>query len=478
MTLEAEPQTKRILADPVAAYSALRPDAEEQKITMLHELQRQYRDLAEEQRKIRETTRGISSRIGAAKRNGEPVDELKQSMQEMSSHLKSINDRLSDTQNRILGFFIPCDNERQTTHSESEAIATARHHAATPPAEESCSIALLDDELDEWNAYVRKNPDTKIYHRAEWRDLIRKTFGHQDAYYIARDPSRNIVGVLPLIRLQSLLFGDFMVSMPYFNYGGAVADHDSVERSLMGMANEHARQLGVSHVEYRDVIPRSDLAVRTDKVSMILQLPDSVDSLWNSFTSKLRSQIRRPLRESPETYNGGIEYLDDFYTVFARNMRDLGTPVYSKAFFGNILDCFPQESRIIVVRLGDMPVAAGFLLGYKGNLEIPWASSIRDVSHLSMNMLLYWEVLRFAVQEGYRRFDFGRSSKGSGTYRFKQQWGARPEQSYWHYWLGAGHEPPALNPDNPRYALAIKLWKRLPLVISNRLGPWIVRNLP
>jgi FemAB-related protein (PEP-CTERM system-associated) len=188
--------------------------------------------------------------------------------------------------------------------------------------------------------------------------------------------------------------------------------------------------------------------------------------------------VRRPLRESPQVLSGEIELLDEFYAVFARNMRDLGTPVYSKAFFGNILDCFPDESRIILVRLRGAPVASGFLLGYKGIMEIPWASSLRKVNHLSMNMLLYWEALKLAVQENYRKFDFGRSSKGSGTYRFKKQWGAMPEQSYWHYWLDTGKEAPALNPDNPKYALAIKLWRRLPLVISNRLGPKIVKNLP
>ena len=132
----------------------------------------------------------------------------------------------------------------------------------------------------------------------------------------------------------------------------------------------------------------------------------------------------------------------------------------------------------MVLRLNKQTVAAGFLISHGDMLEIPLASTIRDVNHLSMNMLLYWEVLKFAVDSGFRYFNFGRSSKETGTFRFKQQWGAKPRQLYWHYWLNGSNELPSLNPHNPKYALAINTWKKLPLVLANWLGPRIVRNLP
>ena len=159
-------------------------------------------------------------------------------------------------------------------------------------------------------------------------------------------------------------------------------------------------------------------------------------------------------------------------------MRDLGTPVYSKTFFSNILHSFPEHCQIVIVYMETKPVAAAFLLGYNDTLQIPWASTISDVNHLSMNMLLYWEVLKFAIENRYHYFDFGRSSKNSGTYRFKQQWGAKPKQLYWHYWLAENTELPRLNPDNPKYALAINTWKRIPVFITRLIGPPIVRNLP
>jgi hypothetical protein len=131
-----------------------------------------------------------------------------------------------------------------------------------------------------------------------------------------------------------------------------------------------------------------------------------------------------------------------------------------------------------VIKLNQRPVAAGFLLGFENTMEIPLASTIRDVNPLSMNMFLYWEVLKFAIKQNYSQFDFGRSSKNAGTYLFKQQWGAQPKQLYWNYWLGQSEAPPSLNPSNPKFALIVSIWKRLPVTIANILGPVIVKNIP
>jgi FemAB-related protein (PEP-CTERM system-associated) len=212
---------------------------------------------------------------------------------------------------------------------------------------------------------------------------------------------------------------------------------------------------------------------------MRLNLYHKSSDLWNNFSSKLRSQIKRPIKEGMYSRIGRQEELDSFYTVFSINMRDLGTPVYAKKFFNHILRTFPESSWICTVYQRDgIPVASGFLVGFKHILEIPWASSLRDYNSLSPNMLLYWSVLKFAVESGYRIFDFGRSTPGGGAYRFKEQWGGKPVQLYWHYWLRNGRQLPELNPRNPKYSIAIALWKKLPLTIAEIIGPSIVRNIP
>ena len=159
-------------------------------------------------------------------------------------------------------------------------------------------------------------------------------------------------------------------------------------------------------------------------------------------------------------------------------MRELGTPVYPKSFFKNILETFQESAWICSVYKDEEPVASGFLFGFKDRLDIPWASSKREYDRFNPNMLLYWNSLKFACENGYRIFDFGRSTPGEGTYKFKEQWGAKPIQLYWHYWLKNNGPLPELNPKNPKYQMAIKIWQKLPVAVTRFIGPMIVKNIP
>lgn len=330
-----------------------------------------------------------------------------------------------------------------------------------------------------WDAFVASHPDAAIYHRYAWRSFLEAACGCQTYYLMARDGAGDVIGVLPLARLRSLLFGDFLVSLPYFTYGGPLAANPAVEEALLTEAASLARRLGVRHLELRETRARSSAwPVRTDKVSMRLPLRSTVAAQFAAFPAKLRSQIRRPQREGAMVQRGGSELLPGFYRVFARNMRDLGTPVYGRQFFRAILTAFPGDAEIVVVSINGEAVAAGLLLHWRGVTEIPWASSLRERNRTGANMLLYWEALQSAIGRGSVLFDFGRSTVDAGTYRFKAQWGAQPLPLHWHYWLPPGRRLPDLRPSNPRFALAIRAWQRLPVWAANRLGPTIVIRLP
>jgi FemAB-related protein (PEP-CTERM system-associated) len=211
---------------------------------------------------------------------------------------------------------------------------------------------------------------------------------------------------------------------------------------------------------------------------MRLELAPTVDEQWNCFDSKLRAQVRRSEKEGATIRVGSADKLRDFYKIFSRNMRDLGTPVYSRSFFERVVEHLRESVEIVIVYFGEIPGAAAFLIHYDGRTEIPWASSNRIFNPLGVNMLLYWSCIRRAIQRGSNVFDFGRSSKDSGTFRFKKQWGARPIPMYWHYWLESGKAIPSLRPDNPDFAIAIQLWRKLPLPVANAVGPLIVKHLP
>jgi serine/alanine adding enzyme len=330
-----------------------------------------------------------------------------------------------------------------------------------------------------WDRYVHDQPSATGYHVSGWRRVIQKAFGHPTFYYMVTDEGGAVQGVLPLVYLKSVLFGRFLVSLPYLNYGGIVANSAEAAAMLLLEAGRCARSLGARHVELRHVAGlHLDWPKKEHKVSMRLDLPQRYEDLMKSFSPKLRSQVRRGEKEEMTVEVGGLNLLDEFYGVFARNMRDLGTPVYGKQFFREILHVFPKDAKICTVKYNGEAVAGGFVYGYRDTLEIPWAASDKRYGRFAPNMMLYGSVLRYACEQGYRVFDFGRSSKDSGTYRFKEQWGAKPVQLHWHYWLCDGGPLPELNPQNPKYALAIRVWQQLPVSVTTTVGPWIAPYLP
>lgn len=409
--------------------------------------------------------------FGQAKRAGQDLTPLKARMQEISAELDVLEQQVRDAEVAIgLAFTEEPDNAIPPRFEKPcirfEGAVTVEQLAAT------------DSDVAEWTDYVNAHPQASRYHDYRWRQVITDSFGHSTFYLVARDAERRIRGVLPLIRLRSLLFGDFAVSVPFFNYGGPLADHPCITAQLLEQAAAIAKSLPIKHLEIRATQVLNNWPTRSDKVSMILKLPSTEEALDKQLGTKLRAQIKRARQEKNVVCVGGEELLSDFYRVFSINMRDLGTPVYSKHFFANILRAFPETARLVCVRHNGKPVSAAFLIGHGDMLEIPWASTLREANPFNMNMLLYREILGFAVNSGYMFFDFGRSTIDAGTYHFKKQWGAVPVQHYWHYWLPDGGELPALKPDSPKFKLLVSCWQRLPVTISRLLGPHIVKSLP
>lgn len=333
-------------------------------------------------------------------------------------------------------------------------------------------------ETESWDGFVRSRPDATMYHDLRWRELISTTFRHETPYLLARDATGSVQGILPLVGVRTPLFGSFAVSLPYVNYAGPLASSPAIAERLRSAAADRMMTADWAYVEFREPRAAAGRPSRSHKDSLVLALPDTATALSASLRAKVRSQARRATKAGATLHEGGIEQLDDFYDVFSRNMRDLGTPVYPKCFFAHVLEHFPSESHICCVRLGRRPVAAGLLVAHGDALEVPWASSVRDYNAISVNMMLYRGMLESAIERGFRFFDFGRSTRNAPTWRFKRQWGAHAWPLHWQYALAEDGELPRLDPGNPRLRFLVSAWKRLPLKVANLLGPTIVRGIP
>ena len=318
-------------------------------------------------------------------------------------------------------------------------------------------------------------------HDLKWLSALHQGLGHKPFLIVARDQSDQAIGFLPLAFVQSLIFGRFLVALPYLNSGGVCTDDPQVAAALIDRAIELADQLDVKYLELRHESPveHPKLTVsRTDKVHLRLALPDSPEILMKSYKSKLRSQIKKASENPFEIAFGALELIDDFYHVFATNMRDLGTPVYPQNLFRAILENFgPQYAELAVVRLEGKAVAGALLIHQERTSQVPSASSLRAYNPRGANLWMYSNLLDRAISKGSSMFDFGRSSLGSGTYKFKEQWGANAHPAVWQYYVREGN-PADMRPDSPNKRRLIEIWQKIPLWLSIMLGPSIVRGIP
>lgn len=337
--------------------------------------------------------------------------------------------------------------------------------------------------------YRRRRVDSGWFHDGDaqfetgldrrWLPALRDGLGHQH-YEIVAECDGQTMGRLPVALVSSFLFGRFLVSLPYVNSAGIEAAEPSVAAGLIEEAVALARELRVRYLEIRQqreiVHPLLSVA-RTDKVLMRRKLPSTADELWSDLDSKVRNQIRKGEKASFSVEWGSGNQLNGFYEVFARNMRDLGTPVFGRRLFSSILKQFADDAELCVVRDGSRPIAAALLVHQMGRTEVPSASSLHEYRSSNVNMLMYWHLLQRAIERGRGVFDFGRSSIDGNTYRFKKQWDAVPCPSVWQYHVLQGtHE--ALRPDNPGNRRLIAIWKRLPVSLTRLIGPAIVRGIP
>ena len=349
---------------------------------------------------------------------------------------------------------------------------------AGDPAVPAGPIEIADcHDAAAWDAYVHAHPDATAYHRFAWRSVFEGVFRHPGVYLAARAGGR-MAGVLPLVAFSSAVFGRFAVSLPFVNYGGVLADSPPMARALANAAVGLARDRGWRHVELRHLAQAfPEWPSRRHKVAMWKSLPADPDALWASTDRKVRNLVRKAEKAGCVAQVGGIELVDDFYRVFAHNMRDLGTPVYPRRFFERVASACAGDARVHVVRVDGAPVAGSVTIAFREAIEVPWASSLRAHSDKAPNMLLYWSMLSDAVARGAGRFDFGRSTAGEGTFHFKRQWGAQPQPLVWEY-LGETGDLPDRGPANPRFRAAIAIWQRLPVRVATWCGPSIVRHFP
>ena len=326
-----------------------------------------------------------------------------------------------------------------------------------------------------WDTYVNQHPDATFFHLFGWKKALEKSFRHKNYYLYALDNDK-IAGVLPLGHIKSLLFGNTLVSTPFAVYGGILAENDEVKQALRQAACDLAEKLKVDHLELRNIKrdnpdwPYKELYVYFKK-----ELADNDDDNLKAIPRKQRAMVRKGIK-------AGLEYevnqdVDTFFEAYSESVRNLGTPVFPKKLFKSLLDVFKDQADILTVTKDHQLVASVLSFYYKDTVLPYYGGGTWLARNLKGNDFMYWSLMQHSLKKGITDFDYGRSKEGTGSYSFKKNWGFEPKPLYYEYYLVKAKEISEINPLNPKYQMFIKLWQKLPLKVSQILGPVLARNL-
>jgi FemAB-related protein (PEP-CTERM system-associated) len=335
---------------------------------------------------------------------------------------------------------------------------------------------LTAESRGRWDAFVGACPDATFFHRAGWKWVIERSFGHR-TYHLMAERGEVVCGVLPLIHVRSRLFGNALVSMPFAVYGGPVASGPEALAALDRAALSLAERLGVDHLEYRCRARQRPTWPCKDDIYATFVRPLAADPQANllAIPRKQRAVVRKSLGAGLAPSN--VEDPADLWRIYAESVHRLGTPVFARRYFAELKREFGSDCELLIVQAGDRAVS-GVLSFYFRDTVLPYyAGGAEEARRLGAFDFMYWDVMRRAGEAGVAWFDFGRSKRGTGAFDFKRNWGFEPTWLHYEYHLRRGADLPNLSPLNPKYRMFIALWRRLPLPIANVAGPWLARSL-
>ena len=327
-----------------------------------------------------------------------------------------------------------------------------------------------------WDMFVDHCSEATFFHRSAWQKIITDVFRHH-AYFLYAEDEIGIRGILPLAHVKSRLFGNALVALPFAVYGGIAAVDGEAVAVLENAARELASSLGVDHLEFRNVAPRhpewptQDLYVTFRKPI----LPELEDNML-AIPRKQRAMVRKGIKN--ELISMVDRNTDRFFALYADNVHRHGTPAMPKKYFDTLLQVFGEDCEILTVSAPDgRPLSSVLSFYFRDEILPYYAGDDESARHLAANDFKYWELMRRACERGIKVFDYGRSKRGTGSFAFKKNWGFEPQSLHYEYCLYKRDAIPQNNPNNPKYKFFIAAWRRMPISVANRLGPYIVRNL-
>ena len=338
--------------------------------------------------------------------------------------------------------------------------------------------SLSDTDHAGWDEFVENHGQCSIFHSSAWKRVLKNTFGYESVFLGAYEEG-TIKGILPLYLVPKPFGGQSMVSVPFGVYGGIVADRPETCGELLKSGESVAAQRTVDTLELRQVEKINDeLPTKDLYYTFVREIFDGEEKNLTAIPRKQRRMIRQGANHGLRAKIGGREFLQEFYLVYSSSLRNLGTPAFPMKYFSNLFEELKEQCKILTVSYGEKVVAAVMIFFDRERIMPYYGGGLPAYQRFAIYDFMYWEVMRYGWEHGFTVFDFGRSKFDTGPFHFKRHWGFEPQPLPYQYYLPKGGSIPNVNPSNPKLQPFIALWKKLPLVVANRIGPYLIKYLP
>lgn len=326
-----------------------------------------------------------------------------------------------------------------------------------------------------WDTFVKQAKNGTFFHLSGWKQVIESSFGYK-TYYLYAEQDGEITAVLPLGHVRSLLFGNTLISVPFCVYGGILSSNESAANVLREKAMTLAESLRVDALEFKNrEKTESGWPVKSLYVTFRKTISEDPEENLKAIPRKQRAMVRKGIKAGLQSEF--IEGTDRFFQIYSESVRNLGTPVMPAKYFRILREVFGEACDVLMITHEGQDIASVMSFYFKDEVLPYYGGSIPLARNLKGNDFMYWELMRQCGERGIRLFDYGRSKVDAGSYSFKKNWGFTPEPLHYEYHLVKSKEIPEINPNNPKYELFIKAWKKLPLPIANTVGPILARSL-
>ncbi len=333
---------------------------------------------------------------------------------------------------------------------------------------------------DAWDAYARNHGS--FFAQIVWKEILEESFGYKSMYHLIMNEEGKIAGIIPLLQGRNIMLKKTAVSLPFINYVDICCMDDNVIEAAGEWFRNIASAGNADNIEY------IELRIKDQRAGLLNVLPDesnctfimpldgSEDDIMGRSDTDNRNLIRKSYKNDFFTISYDKERLSDFYRIYSRRQKQLGSPAFSIDFLKKIMQKLPDNTLLITVIDREKKAVAGgmFIFCYEGTMFYQWGASLVEYNSKHINNYMYWEGMKYGISNGFKYFDFGRSPVNSGTYKFKKQWGAE-EVPLQYCLFGKGRH--SIPEERRKFQAASEIWKRLPGFITDGAGKVIIKYL-